>query len=169
MEEKFLVRVDEERPSDERLEVRFVEAQEMSSEYKQRIDALIGRLDKMTLGAGTDVLRDIKEILSNLSNSLRALDNKYRDIALKGNADVLEELTNLKDMITSREDLDIIVSELDKVKVMASNREGFEAVLDEVEKLRSDVETLSTAIVATDRKYYEINDNIQDIKDKMNK
>ncbi len=171
MEEKFLVRVDEERPSDDRLEVRFVEAHEMSSEYKQRIDALINKLDKLTTVSGNaEILRDIKEILANLSNSLKALDGKYRDLSLKSNnPDVLEGIEDLKTLIAGREDLDVILNELGKVKVLASNREGFEAVLDEVEKLRSDVETLSTAIVATDRKYYEINDNIQDIKDKINK
>ena len=111
MDEKFLVRVDEEYPSDQRLDVLI--------EQDQRIDELLKKIDKLVAMSNTDVLSEIKDILLDLNLAIKAsstyeINDHIQDIKDKINKrgeESAELMTALSDRI-ERLDVREMVSDL---------------------------------------------------------
>jgi hypothetical protein len=157
MEERFLVRIDEEYPSDKRLEVQFVEA-EMGGEYKKRLDALVEKLDSLSMEPNAEVLEEIKDILSDLHTAVKVIDNKYYNVA-----DALNRIEGKQAPDTEK------LSESMEGLRLALERKYFD-MEDSIQGVGQSMKTsLESTNTAMDKKFYEINDNIQDIKDKINK
>lgn len=105
MEEKFLVRVDEdeEYPSDQRLDVRYVES--------LNVDELLARIEKLIPVSDTSVLREIKEILSDLNTAIKKTDysGKFHEVN--------DHIQDIKDKINKRgeEAAEMMVALSDKI------------------------------------------------------
>ncbi|MFA4819346.1 MAG: hypothetical protein WC613_00130 [Candidatus Aenigmatarchaeota archaeon] len=77
MSDEFLLRVDEELPSDERVAVKLIETRVMSDSYRIRLEALVDKIEKMSMPANTEVLSEIKNILSDMLSSISAVNKRY--------------------------------------------------------------------------------------------
>ncbi|MEK6888093.1 MAG: hypothetical protein AABX14_04060, partial [Candidatus Aenigmatarchaeota archaeon] len=77
MSDEFLLRVDEELPSDERIAVKLIETKVMSDSYRIRLEALVDKIEKMSMPANTEVLDEIKNILSDMLSSISAVNKRY--------------------------------------------------------------------------------------------
>jgi len=103
MEEKFLVRVDEEYPSDHRMDVRFVDS--------LNVNELLARIEKLIPVSDTSVLREIKDILSDLNTAIKKTDysGKFYEIN--------DHIQDIKDKVNKRgeEAAEMMVALSDKV------------------------------------------------------
>ncbi|MBS3051328.1 MAG: hypothetical protein J4400_04210 [Candidatus Aenigmarchaeota archaeon] len=77
MNDEFLLRVDEELPSDERTAVKVIETRVLSEDYRSKLEAVIEKLEGISAINNVDVLRDMKDILSGLLDSITAINSKY--------------------------------------------------------------------------------------------
>jgi len=77
MNDEFLMRVDEELPSDERTAVKVIETKVVSDEYRAKLESVIEKLESVSAINNADVLRDMKDILSGLLDSITAINSKY--------------------------------------------------------------------------------------------
>ncbi len=96
MEDKFLVRVDEEMPSDERVAIRIMESG-IGEELRQKVDILLEKADSIVATNNIEVLREMKDILSGLLDSIAFVNKKYAfvsEMILK-----LDEKTRLTEKI----------------------------------------------------------------------
>ena len=71
------MRVDEELPSDERTAVKVIETKVVSDEYRAKLESVIEKLESVSAINNADVLRDMKDILSGLLDSITAINSKY--------------------------------------------------------------------------------------------
>src|SRR3989338_3828696 len=132
MSDEFLLRVDEELPSDERVAVKLIETRVMSDSYRVRLEALVDKIEKMSIPANTEVLDEIKNILSDMLSSISAVNKRYAiildaieriemlasqtpesnntevkerlDILSKGIADILADIQTSIDAVESKYD-----------------------------------------------------------------
>ena len=77
MSDEFLLRIDEELPSDERIAVKLIETKVMSDNYRIKLEALVDKIEKMSIPANTEVLDEIKNILSDMLSSISAVNKRY--------------------------------------------------------------------------------------------
>src|SRR3989338_11150416 len=77
MNHEFLMRGHEELPSDERTAVKVIETKVVSDEYRTRLESVIEKLESMSAINNAEVLRDMKDILSGLLDSITAINSKY--------------------------------------------------------------------------------------------
>src|SRR3989338_596523 len=77
MNDEFVLRVDEELPSDERTAVKVIETRVLSEDYRSKLEAVIEKLEGISAINNVDVLRDMKDILSGLLDSITAINSKY--------------------------------------------------------------------------------------------
>ncbi len=144
MEERILVRVDEEKPSDERIAVRLVEARTMDDDYKYRLDAILGKLDNITsvnTNINADILREVKNILSGLHTSIASVERKYVDLS--------DNIQTMK----SRLGVDYGERELGEKKIKES-----------VDSMKSSLDRTTQVL---DRNYYDIYDDLQKIRESL--
>ena len=103
MNDEFLIRVDEELPSDERTAVEVIETKEVSDEYRAKLESVIEKLESISAINNADVLRDMKDILSGMLDSITAINNKYSflsEIMLK-----IDEKTSLDRLAAGMADI----------------------------------------------------------------
>ena len=77
MSDEFLLRIDEELPSDERIAVKLIETKVMSDNYRIKLEALVDKIEKMSIPANTEVLDEIKNILSDMLSSISVVNKRY--------------------------------------------------------------------------------------------
>ena len=103
MNDEFLIRVDEELPSDERTAVKVIETKVVSDEYRAKLESVIEKLESISAINNADVLRDMKDILSGMLDSITAINNKYSflsEIMLK-----IDEKTSLDRLAAGMADI----------------------------------------------------------------
>ncbi len=146
MEERIYVRVDEEKPSDERMAVRLVEAK-TTNEEKNKLDMILNKLDTfagMNVNLSADVLREIKNILSGLHTSIASVERKYVDLS--------DNVQNMKS----------------KIGVEYGEKEFADRrIKEDMENVKTSLDNTTAAIGSFDRKYYDVYEGLQNIKAKL--
>src|SRR3989344_2213270 len=137
MEDKFLMRVDEEMPSDERTAIKIIETG-VGHEINERVGLLLERVDTIAATNNIDILREMKDILSGLLESLSALG--------KRNSFISEMLLKMDDKIQNQEKVDLSyvegkVTKLDSAMEQMTN--GMAKILADVQV---SIENLNTCL-----------------------
>ncbi|HLC77051.1 MAG TPA: hypothetical protein VJH04_02495 [archaeon] len=137
MEDKFLIRVDEEMPSDERTAIKIIETG-VGHEINERVGLLLERVDTIAATNNIDILREMKDILSGLLESLSALG--------KRNSFISEMLLKMDDKIQNQEKVDLSyvegkVTKLDSAMEQMTN--GMAKILADVQV---SIENLNTCL-----------------------
>ena len=71
MNDDFLIQVDEEVPSDQRVAVNILETRILSEEYRDKLETLLDKIDKMSLTSNIDILSEMKNILNKARSEMR--------------------------------------------------------------------------------------------------
>ncbi len=122
MEDKFLIRVDEETPSDEKVAIKIIESG-IGEELKRKVDMLLEKIDGIAATTNIEILREMKDILSGLLDSIASVSKKYSlvsEMILKLDEKILQagkiDLTYLEDATrTNDEKLDQMADGLSKL------------------------------------------------------
>ena len=77
MNDEFLIRVDEELPSDHRTAVKLVETRILSDEYRSKLETVIEKLENISAINNVGILEEMRDILSGLLESISVINNKY--------------------------------------------------------------------------------------------
>ena len=77
MNDDFLIQVDEEVPSDQRVAVNILETRILSEEYRDKLETLLDKIDKMTLTSNIDILSEMKNILNDMLVSIISINKNY--------------------------------------------------------------------------------------------
>src|SRR3989338_154782 len=156
MEDKFLIRVDEEMPSDERTAIKIIETG-VGHEINERVGLLLERVDTIAATNNIDILREMKDILSGLLESLSALG--------KRNSFISEMLLKMDDKIQNQEKVDLSyvegkVTKLDSAMEQMTN--GMAKILADVQV---SIENLNTCLFSnthiTSRLEERVNEKLQ--------
>ncbi len=124
MDEKILVRIDEETPSDEKMAIRLVEVKHLNPEFAEKLDILDKKIDALTdIDDGLEALNEIKNLLADFYVSIKTVEanqNKPLQSELNKISELLDVMTNsISDMDTKLVDNKINYSgvryDIDKV------------------------------------------------------
>ena len=91
MNDEFLIQVDEEVPSDQRVAVNILETRVMSEEYREKLEMLLDKVEKISLTSNIDILDEMKNILNDMLASIISINKNYTFVS--------EMMLKINDMI----------------------------------------------------------------------
>lgn len=149
MDERILVRADEELPSDEKYAVRLVEVKHTMPEFNEKLDEIEQKIDALASNDdGIQALEEIKNLLSEFNGSLKNIDPKHElnDIAnrvdlINNKLDEDRGLDAMSDLLSTMTDS---LNDID-TKLLAE-RMGYSDVRNEIDKLNASLTDLSGSI-----------------------
>ena len=166
MNDEFLMQVDEEVPSDQRVAVNILETKVLSEEYREKLEMLLDKIEKISLASNIDILNEMKNILNDMLVSIISINKNYTFVS--------EMLLKINDMIDQNDSgefskaiennynsLSESISKLNEKITEISAGIDEKMSLSEFDDLKEKLEEMSIVNVAIDRK---IDDKLSDIK-----
>ncbi len=170
MNDEFLMRVDEELPSDQHTAVKVIETKVISEEYRTQIETLLQRIDAISAVNNTELIREMKDILAGLLDSITLINSKYSflsEMMLKIEERSPQELSDKIDRLSAGL-ADILAGVQASIDSVKSEKPGTDPLLsDSVLKIEEKLNELSVMSAELNEKVESVAGDSREVLDRL--